>query len=237
MINTRFNPTVNGPLHLGHLYICLVNEHEAHNTGGRFVVRFDDTQRLYTAMHGEAQLAVWRDAMRRDLDQYMTVDAYTSESAYWMTLHQRPAAFRAEVRQPMLIGAQGVMDTATVIGQQDPYPFVPEITAEKVYLDAIEGITMLIRGIDLLSEYALYEYFRARAGVPTVRHIYLPRLHVPKNPPTPSMAKTFGTHRIADMTKKYGRDSIMEILRVSCLNDPEGAFNAGNVKAQPKLAI
>ena len=40
---TRFNPSTNGGLHLGHIYALLVNERFAHDRDGMFYVRFDDT--------------------------------------------------------------------------------------------------------------------------------------------------------------------------------------------------
>ena len=42
MNTTRFNPTPNGALHLGHVYNILFNEQFAHNNGGKFYVRFED---------------------------------------------------------------------------------------------------------------------------------------------------------------------------------------------------
>src|SRR3989304_8262070 len=40
---TRFNPTSNGNLHLGHVFTMLVNEYFAHSVDGEFVLRIDDT--------------------------------------------------------------------------------------------------------------------------------------------------------------------------------------------------
>ena len=42
MVSTRFNPSVTGNLHLGHIFTLLVNEYYAHSRGGKFYVRFDD---------------------------------------------------------------------------------------------------------------------------------------------------------------------------------------------------
>ena len=51
---TRFNPTTNGPLHIGHAYTALVNQHEAHASGGKFVLRFDDNTRYWMQKLGGA---------------------------------------------------------------------------------------------------------------------------------------------------------------------------------------
>ena len=42
MIVTRWNPTTNGNLHLGHAYSLIVNERFAHENGGKLIIRFDD---------------------------------------------------------------------------------------------------------------------------------------------------------------------------------------------------
>ena len=43
-MNTRFNPTANGRLYLGHLYIILLNKQAVEDNGGKFICRFDDDQ-------------------------------------------------------------------------------------------------------------------------------------------------------------------------------------------------
>src|SRR5512139_3794111 len=48
MIVTRWNPSANGALHLGHIYSLLVNERFAHDNGGLCHVRFDDTSQAIT---------------------------------------------------------------------------------------------------------------------------------------------------------------------------------------------
>ena len=54
--NTRFNPTVSGSLHVGHLYMALVNEVEAHRSGGKFYIRVDDTQDCWVVRLGKKQI-------------------------------------------------------------------------------------------------------------------------------------------------------------------------------------
>ena len=234
MNNTRFNPTVNGSLHLGHLYLALINEHEAHDSGGKFYVRFDDAQGVYTFGYGKSQIADWEEGMKRDLDQYMKVDFYTSEADYWMALHQRPAIFRTTVERGTLFFYKPIPVTKY---DGELYPYTPHNTQKKVYLDALEGITHLIRGDDLITEFSLYEYFRDLAGIPQVEHIYIPRLRISDLPLAPSMSKTFGTYGIASVTRKYGRDDVIDILRRSCLEDPDKPFAYLNIKEKPSLVI
>jgi glutamyl-Q tRNA(Asp) synthetase len=60
MIVTRFAPSPNGPLHLGHAYSAIVAHDLAHARGGRFVVRIEDID----GARSRAELA---DEFRADL--------------------------------------------------------------------------------------------------------------------------------------------------------------------------
>ena len=232
--NTRFNPTVNGPLHIGHLYLALVNAHEAQSVGGKFIVRFDDNHPHMTNVHGWAQTIAWRDAMKHDLGQYVTPDYWTSEVDYSWRLEQMAEMFKQE-RQPFRTHRRW---SATIHGSDmSYYPYAAVYTAEKVYLDMLEGITYLVRGIDLISEFCLYEYFRIRAGIPYVSHIYMPRLQASSGGLLSPVTKTEGNCKLADMTAKHGVDGVMAILRDACLVDREGPFSIANIKSQPRMAV
>jgi glutamyl-Q tRNA(Asp) synthetase len=61
MTVTRFAPSPNGPLHLGHAYSAIVAHDLAKSRGGRFVLRIEDID----GVRSRAELA---DAFRRDLE-------------------------------------------------------------------------------------------------------------------------------------------------------------------------
>ena len=48
---TRFNPTANGPLHVGHIYSALINETLA-GPAGKFIVRIDYNCRYWWQRNG-----------------------------------------------------------------------------------------------------------------------------------------------------------------------------------------
>ena len=60
MIVTRFAPSPNGPLHLGHAYSAVVAHDLARDAGGRFLLRIED-------IDGARSRADLADAFRRDL--------------------------------------------------------------------------------------------------------------------------------------------------------------------------
>ena len=58
---TRFAPSPNGPLHLGHAYSAVIAAYEAQRHGGEFLLRIED-------IDGPRSRPEFADAFRRDLD-------------------------------------------------------------------------------------------------------------------------------------------------------------------------
>ena len=58
---TRFAPSPNGPLHLGHAYSAVIAEYEARVRGGNFLLRIED-------IDGPRSRSEFADEFRRDLD-------------------------------------------------------------------------------------------------------------------------------------------------------------------------
>ena len=240
--NTRFNPTVNGDLHVGHLYVALVNEHEAHASGGKFGVRFDDSKpcTMEWANSVPDVIVAGRDRQLADLEQFMTVDYTVSELENNWRLCQMPKRLSEDWMistphpYPFVVGRRAPKRPGGDPAAGEHYPYVPGWTAEKVWHDAHEGINWLIRGDDLLDEFSLYCYFADLIGVPTVKHTYLPRLQ-PKGGRWDTVSKTEGGNSIRTYLKHYGKDGIMEKLRTACLKDPDGDFGVDNIKPEPRI--
>jgi glutamyl/glutaminyl-tRNA synthetase len=224
-----------------------VNEYEAHASGGEFIVRFDDNQRDWLKHLGQTRIDEYRAGMIRDLEQYCRVDRYTSqaenEREYPLTCMPRPFALdeddRAFYTGPLAgiyqFGPQYIPDPEIAF-----YPYAPAYTAERVYMDFQEGVSWLIRGIDLITECAFYEYVRDFIfGFPPVRQTYLPRLRAEAGGELTPVSKTEANPdlTIASATVKYGRAGVLEILRGAVLLDPEGAFECANIKPDPRLRL
>lgn len=236
--NTRFNPTTNGLLHVGHLYMLKVNEALAHLNGGRFIVRFDDNQRFYRMTLRTQELVRIREEMREDIEWAgAQVDAWESQlelehATYSMltTLNHgdlpmtEPFQHRtnADIRSDITMG----------------YPYAPRLTAEKVILDAMDYITFLVRGVDLVSEYALYMYFCEIWHLEPPQHIYLPRLMMAGNKElgesSEHISKTRGGHTIRECRERgWTPDEVDERLRRSCLKAPNEGWTLDNLLEQP----
>ena len=242
-INTRFNPTVNGPLHLGHLYLVLVNEYEAHSTGGIFTVRFDDSKpcTLTWASDNMEKVARCRRQQLADIEQFVTVDYSWSEYENKWRLTQMPPILIRDWRfmdSPELcvfMASCPHQDQVTGAGG-DMYPYVPGWTAEKVFMDMMTGVNWLIRGDDLVSEFALYQFFNEVLGSPMAKHTYMPRLHPPSGY-IDTISKTRGGFSVAEMVAKHGVNGVLDILRDACLVDGDGPFSVVNIKAEPRLTL
>ena len=225
--NTRFNPTVNGYLHLGHLYNALVNQAEARASGGVFGVRLDDDQRYWAWKCGD-KIPHYADQMREDLAAFGVCPDYwhsqtdmADEVAYLLenefNYYPEPQAFSANP------GAELVGSSIAF------YPYVEEITCHKVVMDFIDSVNWLIRGFDLITEDALYRHFAHKFEIPIPKTDYLPRLLFEGD----EVSKTLGNFKLKDY-----RDCAAHVLvnlANDCLIEPDAGWRRENVKPHPVL--
>lgn len=228
---TRFNPSLTGPLHVGHAYICLVNQGEARQTDGTFIVRFDDIQRFWKYyMGGEEALRKCADGMREDLE--------------WLGIRPDQYLFESEMEEKATqIIEDELFDVAlpipftyplgpNVVGELEQYyPFTPDLTSRKVVMDVcMSFVNHLIRGTDLVSEYSLYQYFCYLYKIAPPKHTYIPRLSFPGQ----QISKSIGNMKIADFRASgYNPAEVVRALASSCLKDPTGEWLVSNIKTQP----
>jgi glutamyl/glutaminyl-tRNA synthetase len=229
--NTRFNPTPDGGLHFGNLYMALVNEAEAHRTGGKFNLRFDDTQVIWQLRQTEINK---RMVMAQQIDQ-MTwfgikpdlVNTNTDmafEASHWLhVLCPNGIGVKSRTRDH---GYEWIGNT------MEPYPYLPDGTAEKVIMDCMQDVNLLIRGDDLLSEASLYKYFCDLFGWEAPRQVYLPRLGTEGE----SMSKTNGLGSVESYRKDGGSaGNLRRRMAEWCLKDPKGEWFIENIKDKPWL--
>ncbi|MWV28787.1 tRNA glutamyl-Q(34) synthetase GluQRS [Aurantiacibacter rhizosphaerae] len=128
MIVTRFAPSPNGPLHLGHAYSAIVAHDLARDAGGRFLLRIEDID----GARSRPELA---DNFRRDLEwlgleweevpaQSTRLDSYEAAARRLMEegLLYRCTCTRAEIQalEPRM-GAEGLVYPGTCRGERfDP---------------------------------------------------------------------------------------------------------------------
>ena len=239
--NTRFNPTPTGLMHLGHVYLCLVNQYEAHLHGGVFKVRFDDTHREWREFHtGPEKLA---ENAKQFLEEMAWLGIEPEEVCYQSemlpTVHAslHRAAGYTPPREPL-----GYDQYAIAFDGVAYYPYALPLVAEKVWMDVfIQQVDYLIRGIDLITEFSLYNYFVELLGLRRVQHVYLPRLtegtgdlnYVDGIVSKTSARQMVAQYRAAGFTPPQVR----ELLAKACLVDPDGPWAITNVKRQPMILV
>jgi len=151
---TRFNPSANGGLHLGHIYMALINQAVARESGGGFTVRWDDSNPPYLAWGRDRLNAVC--AQQREELEWLGIipDAWVKQSdiidGVFDELRRRGWREMADDTYPMM--------PELLIEPYIPlYPCTPMLTATKVIIDHMFGVNLLVRGMDLLSEYGMYQ--------------------------------------------------------------------------------
>jgi len=226
MIITRFNPSVNGNLHLGHLYTALVNEALA--VDGKFYVRFDDTAPAHITDIGPVRMARIREQQEEELKWLgLNVTAYIGQIEQLEEVQRR----LKPLNLPDCDG-RGLQPELIADNYYPMFPAVPLITAEKVVFDHMIGTNLLVRGMDLMTEYALYQYFCERLGYPEPRHVYLPRLSWANG----DMSKRFGGLFIADLRADgYTPQDIRDMLEKACLRHPWNGWTLTNLKGAPRI--
>jgi len=233
--STRLAPTMDGQAHLGHAYIALVNQTEAHRTGGKFGVRFDDSQRAWLWACGVDAITRFKDEWREDLDWLgIKPDWYSSQSEL-MSETERLAQFLGHELPPDTFGD---LDPCEVIGLKvAPYPPDYRLTAEHVLQDFREKVNLVIRGHDLLSEDCAYDIIRRGYELPRVRRVYIPRLLFDGD----EVSKTLGTFKVQDFRKAgMSPDELIANLAEDCLRSfhtsrKEQRWTLDNINPNPTL--
>jgi len=231
-MNTRFNPTVNGLLHLGHAYLILLNEGMAHGSGGRFIVRFDDNQIDWLNKLGALQMAHYAEMVREDLDWLeVRVDGWHSQAVM-----EEGLVFQRMMKQAKVTKTGDLPHVPHLVGSSSAqYPYDRYLCAEKVAMDALNGVTCVVRGAELYGEYGLYCFYREFYGMDVIPHYYIQRL-MAQYGEMADVSKTQGNHKIATCRAQgMSREDVHELLRVSCLKEWRGPWDIHNLKPNPRL--
>lgn len=239
--NTRVSVTVNGPLHIGHAYMILLNEQIAHDSGGQFHFRFDDDQAWWNEQLGISQVDKLRRAMREDLAWLeIPVDSWSSEAEVSLVadgLWDRLIPTPEPGREWDCTVDTFLFPTVPPDHREAWYPFVPHLTVPKVIFDGLQWITHVIRGKELITEFAFYEYlfYLIWGGERCPEQVFVPRLRAKDGSDLADVSKTKGNWKLADLRAQgWTAESVREILAESCLAGP-GAWCVENLKPEPVI--
>lgn len=228
-INTLFNPSITGALHLGHIFIAKVNECEAHRAGGKFFVRFDDTQPYWMERVGWDKIRAYKGQILAELEWFgIEVDGVSSQSEMQIEAHSRLVARCNEAGMPVPVDRYG--DTVfpeVTWNKVHPYPFTPFKTAEKVIMDDMMDITLKIRGEDIYGEFGIYCLYREMFRMFQPRQVFVSRLEFPEGH---VVSKREANCRIEDyMRGGVSRSALLYLLAEACLEVPEKGWYIDNL--------
>ena len=229
-IITRFNPSANGNLHLGHIMTLLLNEYFAHQSDGKFFIRFDNVTppvfptRIEKIMQDQLAIINWMD---------VDYDGKVIESEILNEVRERLSALGH-----IYVNDFGYHElpvyTRYINTSWLAFPYVPQQTAERVIMDNMMGITHLIRGEEFASEYALYRYFCDKFKLPAPKFIFIPRLASKYG----DISKTAGGYSIEELRGDgYTAQDIKDLLANACLACPKNGWNIYNLKREPRIDL
>jgi glutamyl/glutaminyl-tRNA synthetase len=236
--NTRFNPTPTGDMHLGHAYLCFVNEYEAHSRGAKFYVRFDDTQRAWATMDSSPdEMRHFAERILDDLNWLgIRVDGAIYQSSEMPRVHRElENLFRyRRPKEPLQHSEYAITKTQIAY-----YPYAAALVPEKVWMDMKDiRCDHLIRGFDMITEFSLYCYWAEQFGLRQAEHVYLPRLT--------SVMQGDLSYGDGVLSKTHGKMTVREYreagmsaakmqhhLRQCCLGVPDAPWSVENVKRFP----
>lgn len=231
-LNTRFNPTLCGNLHIGHIANILVNEYVAHSSGGKFIIRFDDNQEWWKFKLPKRETEEYRKHIMDDVYWMgINVDKWTSQYELREESKQLIYEFNGgplqvrDLRNNVMRGPKILYSTST------PYPYAPEMTAEAVVLDYMDAITCLIRGEDITFQGSLYWWFCDLWRLPMPQQIYIDRITSLRDGELTEVSKSKGGYELSYFRQKgYTPENIREMLGEICKKDTDGPWSLENLK-------
>jgi len=232
---TRFNPTSNGTLHLGHIFTLIFNEQFAHQSGGKFYVRFDDTsQAIELEMEKPERVEAIIKNHRNDIEWLgIKVDGWQKQNDLIEEVHgiMRKCKTFVWINDPYPHDMPIFIKMGNI---WEAYPYCPLSIAERVIMDNMLGITHVIRGDEFLAEYSLYRYYCDVFELPAPKFIYLPRLEGKSG----SISKTNGGYTLAELRANgYNAEYIIHLLKTSCLLWYNNGWTLYNLKANPRVNL
>lgn len=230
MIVTRFNPSCNGPLHIGHVMTLLINEQFAHQSSGKFLVRFDDVtppmlpKRVTKIMEAQRRTIEWLD---------VKVDGWMVESSVLDEVRDR-----LDKLGHVYVNDFGYHElpiyTRFINTDWKAFPYVPQQTAERVVMDNMSNVTHLIRGEEFALEYSHYRLKCDEFKFHHPQFIFLPRLEGKHG----DISKTAGGYSVDELRADgYTADDLKDMLANACLSCPQNGWNLYNLKREPRIDL
>lgn len=229
--NTRLSPTPGrvGSLHLGHIWLALLNREIAKAAGGMFLVRFEDV------LAGEMDAVISDDVITAKcevmLEELESLDLYPDE-VIWQSEEEPvfrhlslpgidPEAPKIRKTRFTVFSDTGPITASVREGNSTPY---------RVFSDALHHCDPIIRGRDLLPEDWLYDDICQRMGIDPPQRVYVPKLSFSEG----VMSKSAGTACVDRLLGSgFSKNELIDAVRRSALKDPDGPVEVENIDPHP----
>jgi glutamyl/glutaminyl-tRNA synthetase len=222
---TRFCPTANGSLHVGHAYTALVNYNYAREHNGTFILRFDDSSPTVRLLEQSAREKIIEGQLRDLKWLGIRPDVTYLESDY-----------RDKVQDPLDAPEEDPESVLPLYARMAgtgwlPIPWIPAQTWIRVKLDYMDGVTHVIRGEEWATEFGIYAYFCWMQKLPIPRFMFLPRI---TSHGGNDISKTAGGFKISDLRASgWTRKKFIFAMEKSVLSWPPNGWELWNLKPNP----
>lgn len=226
IVNTRFAPTPDSFLHIGHVWMALLNHGVAHETGGCFWLRLDD---LY---HPKSEMAAISDSIIEDMEWVGVPPDRIVRQSEWQEL------FETESRRGGIIEQLDFPTTVLFdnIGRHHVrHETCLSSVLRGVICDHEMNIKQVIRGEEMIHEQSAYVDFCSRLGFDVPRFAYLSRVEVDGI----VVAGSRGMWPVRRLREQGVQpEEIIIALRRACLYDPDRNIVPSNIVAyRPQLDV
>ncbi len=226
-MNTRFSPSLNGSLHLGHLYMAWVNQTYARTVGGTFILRFDD---LAPRLAGDNVTDMPRWA--KEAEAHLCQTGLIPDKVTYLSSYIDPNS-----DFPPSVGGNNKWLRAENLEGHHNLSCSPMLVSARVKADIAEDIGAVIRGEELLPELQLYEYLNTVFKGPSRELVYLPRLRVRWHGEVTTISKTVGNLQLRDLYQQATPKEWLERVKQVILRDPTQPLSWTNLNPDPVINL
>lgn len=229
--NTRFAPTPagRGEIHLGHIWLCMLNKALAEESGGSFIVRIDDLSAREYVGEGYTRRIV--EDMLKALPYFgckPDIVLWESEAEHTLKTYINSAPW-------ISAGWKDIESMRPMNGDWQKYLQINyERIASGVVRDYLYNCNPVVRGCDLQWETALYWAMCDYWGFPKPSLIYIPRVSFNGE----AMSKSGGAVPAIRLLDKYSPEILIDAILHGCLKDPEVGICLHNIKTDcPNIEV
>lgn len=236
MGNYRINPTLNGPMHIGHLGLALFNESMAHAEGGKFIFRGEDNQASWLLLH---TLEEMQDIGMQWLAELSLLGVHV-DSIYFESDVERDGEIARIIHKyyPNAVDNGNMPYVPQMAGScVTYYPYALYLTAKTVLMDYMNGISTVLVGEDLMSRADFYYHLCEVFGIPNPpRYLCIPRLKLSETHDELSqVSKTNGSFSIQSLMQSNEPRDIVKFVASNYLKDVKAGWNLDNLNPNPVI--